>query len=85
MTPQKSGTMKSAVENLEGILVEFEAILEEESNRPLYKASLCLVDALTHLYEMDPALLAPETRIRVEALIEKAKVKPGRNTFNTGF
>ncbi|MDB5103675.1 MAG: hypothetical protein JWP91_1364 [Fibrobacteres bacterium] len=85
MSIQKSGNMRDAVGKLEVILADFEAILEETQNRPLYKASLCLVDALTHLHEMDATLLDPETRLRVEALIEKAKPKPGRNTFNTGF
>lgn len=86
MTPKELETIKSATGNLESSLEAIEAILEDSNNRPLYNASLNMAQALKHFYEMDPGLLAPETVVRVKALLLKENPgKTGRDSFNTGF
>jgi hypothetical protein len=86
MTPKEIETIKAATGNLESSLEAIEAILDDSNNRPLYNASLSMAQALKHLYEMDPSLLAPETAVRIKALLLKENPgKAGRDSFNTGF
>ncbi len=85
MSPLEIQSIQAEVKLIEASLQTFEAILENTNNRPLYEASLCLVDALKRLHEFDPQLVNAANRTRIEELAAKQKVKPGRDYFNTGF
>ena len=85
MNPKELETIKKAAGHMEIALQVMEKILEATNNRPLYLAMGSMVEGLRHLHETDPTLLNPESHARVEALLEKEKPKPGRDSFNTGF
>ena len=86
MTKEQQASIRKASAGMELSLQAIEAYLEEENNRPLYLATLALVDALKHVYAADPGLLSEENRIRVEELLKKeTRGGKGRDSFNTGF
>jgi hypothetical protein len=86
MDPENKALIKKAAAGLERSLEVFETYLEAENNRPLYEATLCMVDALKRLHGVDPALLCAANLARVEAMLQKEKrVGGGRDSFNTGF
>ena len=86
MTTEQLASIQKAAAGLELSLQVFEAYLEDENNRPLYLATLAMVDALKHVYAADPGLLSEENRIRVEELLKKeTRSGKGRDSFNTGF
>jgi hypothetical protein len=85
MNPKELETIKKTTGYLEGSLKAMEDILDHTNNRALYQATGSLMQALRYLHEVEPTLLGDDCRIRVEALIDKEKVKTGRDSFNTGF
>jgi hypothetical protein len=86
MTTEHSASIQKAATGLELSLKVFEAYLEDENNRPLYLATLAMVDALKHVYASDPKLLSDENRLRVEEILKKeTRGGRGRDSFNTGF
>jgi hypothetical protein len=86
MTTELPASIRKAAAGLELSLAAFEAYLEDENNRPLYLATLALVEALKHVYAADPGLLSPENRLRVEEILKKeTRGGKGRDSFNTGF
>ena len=79
-------SIRKAATGLEHSLQVFEAYLEDENNRPIYLATLAMVDALKNVYAADPELLSPENRARVEEILKKeTRGGKGRDSFNTGF
>lgn len=86
MTTEQPASIRKAAAGLEISLKVFEAYLEDENNRPLYLATLAMVDALKNVYAADPGLLSPENRARVEEILKKdTRGGKGRDSFNTGF
>ncbi|GEM_PF-5207063 len=87
MNPEQLGTIKKATVGLEHSLDVFETYLESDNNRPLYLATLCLVDALKNLHAVDPGLLGAGNLSRIEAILVKEgdRNRKGRDGFNTGF
>jgi hypothetical protein len=86
MTTEQLASIRKAAAGLELSLQVFEAYLEDENNRPLYLATLAMVDALKNVYAADPELLSLENRSRVEEILKKeTRGGKGRDSFNTGF
>jgi hypothetical protein len=85
MDAQALITLKKAVAALERTLEDFETLGEAEDSQPLRKGAEKLVEALVLLYGLDPALMTAGNQARIAAAIAKSKVRPERNTFNTGF
>lgn len=86
MTTEQMASIRKAAAGLELSLQVFEAYLEDENNRPLYLATLAMVDALKNVYAADPELLSLENRVRVEEILKKeTRGGKGRDSFNTGF
>ncbi len=86
MTTEQMASIRKAAAGLEHSLQVFEAYLEDENNRPLYLATLAMVDALKNVYAADAELLSLENRARVEEILRKeTRGGKGRDSFNTGF
>lgn len=86
MTTEQLASIRKAAAGLEQSLQTLESFLEDENNRPLYLATLALVDALKNVYAADPELLSLENRARIEAILKKeTRGAKGRDSFNTGF
>lgn len=86
MTTEQLASIRKAAAGLELSLQVFETYLEEENNRPLYQATLAMVEALKHVHAADPGLLSEANRIRVEEILSKeTRGGKGRDSFNTGF
>lgn len=86
MTTEQMASIRKAAAGLELSLQVFEAYLEDENNRPLYLATLAMVDALKNVYAADAELLSLENRARVEEILRKeTRGGKGRDSFNTGF
>ena len=86
MTTEQMASIRKAAAGLEHSLQVFEAYLEDENNRPLYLATLAMVDALKNVYAANPEFLSPENRARVEEILKKeTRGGKGRDSFNTGF
>lgn len=86
MITEHLASIQKAAAGLELSLEAFEAYLEDENNRPLYLATLSMVEALKHVYAADPELLSAVNRTRVEEILKKeTRGSKGRDSFNTGF
>jgi hypothetical protein len=86
MTTEQLASIQKAAAGLELSLQAFEAYLEDENNRPLYLATLAMIDALKHVHAADAGLLSEANRLRVEELLKKeTRGGTGRDSFNTGF
>jgi hypothetical protein len=86
MITEHLASIQKAAAGLELSLEAFEAYLEDENNRPLYLATLSMVEALKHVYAADPDLLSAVNRTRVEEILKKeTRGGKGRDSFNTGF
>ena len=86
MTTEHLASIQKAAAGLEHCLEVFEAYLEDENNRPLYQATLSMVEALKHVYAADPELLSAISRTRIEEILKKeTRGGKGRDSFNTGF
>lgn len=85
MNTQELESVQTAVKQIESSLKAIEDVLENTNNQALYRATISLVDVLKHLHDVDPNLLNPACRARIEDLLAKQKSKSGRDSFNTGF
>jgi hypothetical protein len=85
MNAKELETIKKSTAQVESALTTIEGILENTNNRALYQSTGSLVEVLRHLNEVDPHLLSPDYKSRIEALLLKEKASTGRDSFNTGF